>query len=282
MNLAGDNAEIFYETSGSGVPLMLMHGGLGPDHSYFRPWLDALGDLATLIYYDHRGGGRSSRLASFDGISHDTLASDADRLREHLGHDRMVLLGHSYGGMLALEYALRYPERLAGLVLCCTAPAWDYDDELLENSAARGTEDTLAARDALHELPLPSDEVFGKLWDRIQPLYFHRPHAAAMREMHEKMTYSASAYHLSEILLADFNLDDRLPEIQTPTLIVVGADDWVTPMSQAIRMQRKLPNATTLVFEESGHYPFIEEHEKFTTSLADWLEQLPRSESSSA
>lgn len=275
MKLVAEDVELFYETSGNGVPLMLMHGGMGPDHTYFRPWFDALGNVASLIYYDHRSGGRSSRIASFAGISHDTLTADADRLRAHLGHDRMVLLGHSYGGMLALEYALRYPERLAGLILCCTAPAWDYDDELAENSEARGTPDILAARDALHDLPLPSDEVFGDLWNRIQPLYFHRPHVAAMREMHAKMVYSASAYHLSEILLADFNLEDRLPEIQTPTLIVVGADDWVTPMSQAIRMQRSLPDATTLVFEESGHYPFIEEHETFTSSLAAWLSSLP-------
>ena len=277
MKFVADDVELFYETSGNGIPLMLMHGGMGPDHTYFRPWFDALGDVASLIYYDHRSGGRSSRVESFDGISHDTLTADADRLRAYLGYDQMVLLGHSYGGMLALEYALRYPEHLAGLILCCTAPAWDYDAELVENSEARGTPEILAARDALHVLPLPSDEVFGDLWDRIQPLYFHRPHPAEMQAMHEKMTYSASAYHLSEILLADFNLDDRLPEIKTPTLIVVGADDWVTPMSQAIRMQRQLPNATTLVFKESGHYPFIEEHEKFTSSVGAWLRQLPPS-----
>ena len=274
MKVAVDGAELFYTTHGSGRPLMLMHGGLGPDHTYFRPWLDALGDEIALIYYDHRGGGRSSQLASFDGITHDTLVDDADRLRAHLGHERMVLLGHSYGGMLALEYALRHQDRLAGLILCCTAPAWDYDDELARNAAARGSPRALEAREKLLQSPIANDEIYRRLHVDEQPLYFHRPDPEIIAAMDAATRYSASAYDLSEVLLADFNISDQLHKITVPTLILVGRDDWVTPPSQAERIKAEMPHANLVVFAESGHYPFIEEHPLFVRTVRDWISGL--------
>jgi proline iminopeptidase len=273
--VAVDGAELFYVTHGSGRPLMLMHGGLGPDHSYFRPWLDALGDEIALIYYDHRGGGRSSRLTSFAGITHDTLTDDADRLRAHLGHESMTLLGHSYGGMLALEYALRYPHRLDGLILCCTAPAWDYDEEIAANAAVRGTPEALAAAAELRNAPIGDDERYRRLHVAIQPLYFHRVDPDVIAAMDARTRYSAAAYDLSELLLADFNIADKIHAIQTPTLIVVGRDDWVTPPSQAERIQRAIPHADVAMFEASGHYPFIEETAAFNQTVRRWMASLP-------
>ena len=274
MKVAIDGGELYYATHGAGRPLVVMHGGLGPDHTYFRPWLDALGDEIRLIYYDHRGGGRSSRLESFDGITNDTLTDDTDRLREHLGYDRIVLLGHSYGGMLALEYALRHPDRLAGLILCCTAPAWDYGDEIDRLAAARGAPRSLEARERDRDRVIESDEVMRRHWVDIQPLYFHRVDPEIITAMDDGMIYSAAAFNLSEILLADWNVSGRLPEITVPTLVICGRDAWVTPPSQAERMMAALPNATLAMFEESGHYPFAEEHERFTATIRDWVSAL--------
>ena len=274
MLLRGDDVELFYTTQGSGRPMLLMHGGLGPDHAYFRPWLDALGDRIELVYYDHRGGGRSSRLASFASITHETFVDDADRLMRHLGHERFVLFGHSYGGMLALEYALRHPARLDGLVLCCTAPAWDYGEEIARNAAARGTLRELEALDELRRIPIESDERFRQLWVDIQPLYFHRVDPGAITMMDAQMRYSASAYELSEVLLARFNLSERIHGIDVPTLIITGRDDWVTPPSQAKRIQSTLPHAELVIFEESGHYPFVEERERFIQTVGDWIAAL--------
>jgi proline iminopeptidase len=273
--VAVDGAELYYVTHGTGRPLMLMHGGLGPDHSYFRPWLDALGDEIELIYYDHRGGGRSSRLDSFDGITHDTLTDDADRLRAHLGYESMTLLGHSYGGMLALEYALRHPERLDGLILCCTAPAWDYDEEIAANAAARGTPQALAAAARLRQAPIGDDELYRRHHMEIQPLYFHRVDPDLIAAMDARMRYSAAAYDLSEVLLADFDISNKIHAIRTPTLIIVGRDDWVTPPSQAERMHKAMPHADVAVFEQSGHYPFIEESEAFNETVRRWMASLP-------
>ena len=126
-----NGTSLYYEVVGSGNPLLIMHGGLGFDHTYFRPWIDSLAEDSKLVFYDHRGNGRSDRSKPLDDVYHSTWADDANALREHLGIEKMVLMGHSYGGVLALHYALRYPETLSGLILATTYPAWNYKLSLI-------------------------------------------------------------------------------------------------------------------------------------------------------
>ena len=116
-----NGTELFYVEVGEGVPCLVMHGGLGGDHSALHPWLDPLGDVMQLVYYDHRGNGRSGRPPS-GMITFERLCADADALREQLGFEKVAVLGHSYGGFVALEYALRYRERLSRLILLGTSP----------------------------------------------------------------------------------------------------------------------------------------------------------------
>jgi proline iminopeptidase len=99
--------DLYVEVVGDGPPLMLMHGGLDLDHTYFGPWLDPLADHSPPIFFDHSGNGCSPRPQGFDGVRRATWADEADALRVKLGHNRIVLLGQSYGGFIAMEYALR-------------------------------------------------------------------------------------------------------------------------------------------------------------------------------
>jgi len=110
-----NGTEIFYKIRGEGEPLLMMHGGLGQDHTVFSPWLEPLEERFKVIYYDHRGNGRSGR-PPLETLTHENFAKDADELRRFLGIDEMILFGHSYGSFLALEYAVRYQEHLTHLV----------------------------------------------------------------------------------------------------------------------------------------------------------------------
>jgi len=164
-----NDTEIFYVEVGQGVPCLVMHGGLGFDHSCLHPWLDPLGDVMHLVYYDHCGNGRSGRPPT-ETITFERLCSDADALREHLGFKEVAVLGYSFGGFIALEYALRYPERLSHLVLLDTTPAFDYGEEIEANARRKGaTQEQLDALEASDE----NEADFWRTLNLIAPLYFH-------------------------------------------------------------------------------------------------------------
>ena len=112
------DASLFVEVIGQGYPLLLMHGGPGADHWTMLPFR-RLADRFTLVFYDHRCNGRSTG-APVESMTWENLTADADALREKLGFERWAVLGHSFGGHVALEYALRYPDRLSHLVLLDT------------------------------------------------------------------------------------------------------------------------------------------------------------------
>ena len=100
------DVSLFVEVSGQGPPLLLMHGGPGADHWTMQPFRQ-LSDRTTTVFYDHRCNGRSTG-APVDSMTFENLTADADALREVLGYERWAVLGHSFGGHVALEYALRY------------------------------------------------------------------------------------------------------------------------------------------------------------------------------
>jgi len=268
--------EVFYTTNGQGRPMLLMHGGSGLDHTYFRPWLDTLSNQVQLIYYDQLGQGRSTRPESYEGISMATWADEADALRASLGHEHIILLGHSFGGFIAQEYALRYGEHLDGLILCDTAPVVDYQDVIMANAQSRGTPEQVQAVIEGLSAPVADDARFQQLLTTILPLYFNTYDPKVGAKMDEATEYSAGAFNQGMgVCLPTFNVLSRLGEITVPTLIMAGRHDWITPPAQgAERLHAGLPNAKLVIFEESGHFPFIEEHDKFVYAVRDWLNSL--------
>jgi len=266
------DAGLFYTAIGEGPEAMLvMHGGLGPDHTLLRPWLDGLRRSVRLIYFDHRGGGRSAPLVPGQVVSWGTLAADADSIRAANGVERIVVFGHSLGGMVAMEYALRYQDRLSALVLCCTAAAWDYEDVRRDNARRLGGSRVIATFDRYSSGSVADDEDFKQQWLALQPLYFRHSNPDLVRRWAGTMRFSSSAFLLSEDLLRGFNLVERLPLINVPTLVIAGRYDWVTPVDQSERIAARLPDARLLVFEDSGHYPFVEEHDRFIGAVSQWL-----------
>lgn len=115
-----NGTDLFYVEVGEGLPCLVMHGGLGiGDHSVLHPWLDPLGDVMRLIYYDHRGNGRSGRPPS-ETITFEQLCSDADALRDYLGFEEVAVLGYSFGGSSRSSTLCATPSTSA--TSSCSAP----------------------------------------------------------------------------------------------------------------------------------------------------------------
>src|SRR5215472_85841 len=115
--------ELYCREVGQGTPMIVLHGGPDFDSAYLLPELDRLSDKFHLIYYDQRGRGRSTDSVKPEDVTLESEMSDLDEVRQHFHLEKVVLLGHSWGTVLALEYALRHPERVSRLVLMDPAPA---------------------------------------------------------------------------------------------------------------------------------------------------------------
>ena len=265
-----NGTDIHVESVGSGPPLLMMHGGLGLDHTYFRPYFDQLADQATIIYYDHRGNGRSARPDDHTtGMTFDHLVADAVGVIDDLGFETATVLGHSYGGFIAQKLATAHADRLSGLVLVSTVPAFDYQP------TPSGTDDQVAAFGRLFSEPVADDDEWRSLWNTVLPMYFHRWDGDEADRIDRQTHYVAGAWNAAAGLLGTYNTLDDLPNIDVPSLCVGGVHDFITPPEPGVvRMADRLPAAELAVFESSGHYPFIEEQDRFFGELRAFLTRL--------
>lgn len=276
MQATVNGTTLHYETMGKGRPIMFMHGGLGVDHTFFLPWLEPLADEFQLIFYDHRGNGRSERPETLQGVTHDTWAADADALREYLGLEKMVLLGHSYGGFLCLEYALRYQEHLAGLIPLCTAPDFGNSQVALDNALARSTPEMAGTVQAGLSNPFPDDATYANFMHTIMPLYFKNTENALLMPDGELYSYSSLAHNYAfSTTVPAYNVADKISSIKVPTLVISGVDDWITPSAEGNRIHEAISGSDFVVFQNSGHMPFVEEQAAFLKLIREWVNKLP-------
>jgi proline iminopeptidase len=279
-NLNG--TRIYFDIEGSGyVPrgetmvrrpvLFAVHGGPGSDHSDFKPWLTPLADHIQIVYLDQRCNGQSERVDPAT-CTLEQLADDIEALREYLGIERISLLGHSFGGMVAQVYATRYPQSLDKLLLICTAPSKEFYPAALDFASRVATPEQLRTIPELFEGRIESDEHLIRWWDVCYPLYFHVMDEDVMRETGNRPIGSLDvANYTFKHFIPQYDVRDKLPSLQVPTLIVAARYDWITPVSQGEEMHRLIPGSELALFEKSGHMPFIEEHGAFIERLTTFL-----------
>jgi proline iminopeptidase len=261
-----DGATLWYQSLGEGDLMIVLHGGLGLDHSCYRPWLDPLGDELALTYLDFRANGRST--GDGDDLTMGLLAEDVDALREHLGHEQTWLLGHSYGGFVALEYALRFPARVRGLVLMDTDSKGPRPEIMMAGLQELGaTQEQVAA----FATPVASTEEMLALFDTAGPLYLPHSDATMARRVMGRTIYRKGGSDGGGRALAGWDVTARLPEIGARALVLTGADDFMFPPVVAHALGDSLPDATVAIIDGSGHMPFVEATEVTLETVRDFV-----------
>jgi proline iminopeptidase len=250
----------WFRVTGEGgrTPLVCLHGGPGSTHNYFRP-LERLADERPVVLYDQLGCGRSDR-PEIDWRL-EVFTDELDALREHLGLDRIHLLGTSWGGMLALEHALARPDSIRSLVLSSTlACAADWVVEVRQLRDATGIEDDEEA----------NAEVERRHFFRgdSEPLELVRMREEKNAAVYEAM-WGPNEWTMTGAL-AGWDVRPRLAELKAPTLVLRGAHDLSTPAISKI-LTDGIPNAREVVFAESSHTPVLEETEQYLRCVRDFL-----------
>jgi len=275
---------IYFDIDGAGLvpdgPRMrerpiafIIHGGPGSDHSGFKPSMSPLADTMQLVYFDHRGQGRS-RMADPDGdparFTLDENVEDMEALRRHLGLRSIVSVGTSYGGMVAMAHAARYPDTVSHLVLIVTAAHGGFIPRAMDIVRQRGTAEQRRVCETLWAGGFRTDAELREYYAVMGPMYSHRHDPSAGTEARDRAIYSPEPLNRAfgpDGFLRSFDLRPELGRIKAATLILAGRHDWICPVEFSEEILCLIPHARMRVFENSSHSVRTDEAEALLAEI---------------
>ncbi len=263
-------AELYAREIGKGISVIVLHGGPDFDHSYLLPELDRLSDAFHLIYYDQRGRGRSAVGVKPEDVTLASDIADMEKVRRYFKLDSVVLLGHSWGTVLVLEYAVRYPQRVSRMILMNPAPASADDYKQLRKEWLETRPDDTVRRKAIAASAAYQE---GDP-DAVTAYYrIHFKPAFARTEDYEKfMRRLTASFNKEGILKAravedqlmkdtwskpEYNLLPELKSLKIPTLVIYSDHDFI-PTGTAEHITQAIPNARMVTLKNCGHFPYLE------------------------
>ena len=274
-----DGRKLAYKRVGSG-PTLVCHGGGPGFSSLYLGDLGGLDERLELILLDPRGTGGSDRPADPRDYAIDDYVADIEELREHLGLERIQLFGHSHGGIVAMAYAARLPERVERLILASTLARFAPEQEAAMAAAVEGHahepwyEDARAALEAEEAGEFETDEELAALSLREFPFYFahYGDDERAYVESQGSDLPNADALRLfNQEQVPTFDLRPELARIAAPTLVITGEEDFITGPLSAAELSEGIPGAETVLIPGCGHFIFVEAPAAFRESVLAFL-----------
>ena len=269
------DVSLYVDVVGHGDPLVLMHGGPSADlwtMGAFR----TLADQFTLIFYDHRCNGRSTG-PDVSSMTWENLTADADALRQHLGFDRWAVLGHSFGGHVALEYALRYPRQVTRLVLVDTGADAHWARENAPRVLTRRGYSPLKVELVRRWFAgdFESNEylrIFWRISGAYMPKHGWRGMANELIEGGWRSRIRPGPFlYAGRSLLPNWSVVSRLGEINAPTLVVAGREDFVFPPECQRELLAGIHDSELVMVDEAGHNPQDENPSQVMPALRQFL-----------
>jgi pimeloyl-ACP methyl ester carboxylesterase len=258
--------KLFYETHGAGEPLILIPGFASGAWTWFCQ-IDELSKEFQIITFDPRGIGRSKIENPDDAknLSMETFLRDVLQILDDLKIEKANILGASFGGFVAQEFALKYPERLNKLILACTTAGGAGhvrpSDEILRSFTP---DPTLTVGERIRKFIRPAftEEFNAKNADEVEKV-------CQLRESNEV----AEAVYLAQLQVAfSFNTSEKLGAVENETLVITGDKDSVVPMQNSVNLAERLPNAKLKIVENGSHMFFIENADEFNDAVKEFIQ----------
>ena len=275
--VAIDDTRLAVVRRGDGpIPLIVLHGGPGLDHHEFAHHLDALGDVCTLLLVDQRGQGRSDRDVDPRSLTLERMAQDVTMLTLALGLRRVAVLGHSYGAFVALQHAVDYPGAAAATIVSCGVPSTRHlaaSERLIERMRPVEIRDRVLAS-LEREVDATTPEELAAVLSAQWPVHFADPEDPRIADYERDTAGAVLAPEVLRRVAEDgyrIDLEDRLAEVAQPVLVLGGRHDRACPIDGSLATARGIPGAELVVFERSGHMPFVEEPEAYVAAVRDFL-----------
>ena len=273
-----NGTQLYCKSIGTGIPLVILHGGPGLDHSYFLPQMEKLADTYELIFFDQRGCGKSSARLDSAAMTLDALVEDIDRVRDAYNLNTMNLMGHSWGALLAMFYAIKHGDRLNSLILVNSTPPTSE----LRSAAFKIIEQRTSREDSLAQAALVRTPEFKRRDPAAMQKYFRLLFRGTFRNhsMADELTltfgpdYGARSrlmqYLAKDPQLQSYDLLGRLATITCPVLIV-GSDFDLSPPGANEAIHSHIEGSRYVLMKNCGHFPFIEAPAQFFPLIRDFL-----------
>ncbi len=276
-----NGTDLYFKVLGKGTPIVIVHGGPGLDHTYFLPQWNTLAKEHRLIFYDQRASGRSASLVDTNSMTMDNFVEDLEGIRKEFRIQKLNLLGHSWGGLVAMFYALKYPENLNSLVLVNPTPA----SVALRNASFSVMAQRTSSSDSVAQSALVRTEGFrmrdpatmARFFRLLFRGSFYDPRLADSLTLTFDTSYATKSkliqYLNKDHDLAAYDLFPRLKIIRCPTLIMGSDHDMVTPEANEL-LHESIPGSTLIVLKHCGHFPYVEEPGQFFAVLDSFLNKV--------
>ncbi len=272
-----NGTELFMRSIGKGEPVIVIHGGPMLDHSYLFPHLEPLADSYRLVFYDQRLSGRSSAKMDSSEVYLGNFIEDIEAIRRRLELGKVHIIAHSWGGLLGMKYAIRYPDRLRSLVLLNSMPPswelWQQENNMLAGRAT--TRDSLDRQAVMQSGLLAEDysEAVEKLLKISFRSQFYNRKMADRLSFYIPEDYRKRSSLFANLMpeLSSYSLVDDLKKISSPTFIVYGDQEPASELSAPV-LQKEIPYARMAIIKQSGHFPFIEHQDELLNLIKDFLD----------
>jgi proline iminopeptidase len=273
-----NGTQLYYKTLGQGEPILIVHGGPGLNHKYLLPHLQPLSRDHQLIFYDQRASGQSSLSVDTNSITIDNFLEDMDALRESMGITKLNLMAHSWGGLLAMKYAIKYPNRIKSLILINSTGA----SSAINAKANQLLADRFTQADSINRMSIIQTEEFQKREPKtIEKLMkigfkhqFFQTSLIDSLELDLNENYDQTSHLLQNLGkdLTTYDFHNDLKAIQSPTLLIYGAHDPLVETAGK-QIHRSIDKSELKIIDDCGHFPFIEQQNKFTEIIMTFMEE---------
>jgi proline iminopeptidase len=282
---------IYYTSLGAGKPLVIVHGGPGASHDYFLPYLLPLSRSHRIVLIDERGSGKSEKLEDPSGYTVEAMVEDVESVRTALQLGKIDLLGHSYGGVLAQAYALRYQENLEHLILCSTFHSTKEMNGVFRHMLEKMTPELRSRIQKMESSGLYghgkefernryTDEYMTAAWGEGYFPYLYQNHpdpnysptsAGNMSWDLYRVMWGSNGEYVIDGNLTSVEYGGRLGTIRVPTLITAGDNDECSP-ALAHEMNGLIPGSKLVILPKSGHMTFVDQPGMFIKAINDFLQ----------
>jgi len=262
--------DIYYETYGNGDPIIFLHGGPGLDHNYFKPQMLELAKTNTLVFYDQRGSGKSLIKEINDKtINLAQFVKDLENLRKKLGYEKVTLMGHSWGGRLAIEYNLAYPEQVEKLILVNSSPVNEKGRKATSSEVAKKfskIHDKIKAFYNYNDFVKLNEAQINEGYRHLFSTYFYKQEQVKKLNLDFTIEGARGGAKVIDIMSKELakmpDLAPKLKQIKSPTLIIQSDKD-IIPLFVAEEIKNAISGSELVIFKNCGHFPYIEQKEQF-------------------